>query len=102
QMRKDRFELRRQHRHRLCRHAHTTATIDSPESYGLFPCKPLAHTTVIWHNDKTDQPTARSMSAYDHRPLIPIEQLGINHLAESILPITEPFSGSLAGALVTA
>lgn len=26
----------------------------------------LALTTVIWHNDKTGQPTARSLTAYDH------------------------------------
>ncbi|MFI9549963.1 IS982 family transposase, partial [Nonomuraea endophytica] len=26
----------------------------------------LALTAVIWHNDKTGQPTARSLTAYDH------------------------------------
>ncbi|MER7503828.1 IS982 family transposase, partial [Nonomuraea pusilla] len=26
----------------------------------------LALTTVIWHNDKTGRPTARSLTAYDH------------------------------------
>ncbi|MGW5689359.1 IS982 family transposase, partial [Nonomuraea sp. NPDC003754] len=26
----------------------------------------LALTTAIWHNDKTGQPTARSLTAYDH------------------------------------
>ncbi|TDD62772.1 IS982 family transposase, partial [Actinomadura rubrisoli] len=26
----------------------------------------LALTAAIWHNDKTDQPIARSLTAYDH------------------------------------
>ena len=29
----------------------------------------LALTAVIWHNDKTGQPTPRSLVAYDHHPL---------------------------------